>query len=420
MLTALFKILIIPGYRLYPPNTGAGIAQFDYIDELRHHVHLSVLLSPVNVADDQLEELQSRWSNVRFFFWKNDFPNGKAPVTIFERIRDKTRRTLEPTQSKLEKKRSEKYQEIYYNVENLMVNTPDWMLEQLDQLLTREKFDLIQCDLPINMGLASTIGNRAKKLFVHHEIKYERVGQLISGKESDASQLKKLQKQLKKVEINKLNSFDAIQVFTAEDQAILDVELAKPIEVAKFGLSQDKFRKSEDGESLKRLVFIGSDEHAPNLDGFDWFVKEIWNDGVEAGIKLHVIGKWSAANIEKYQSENIEFHGFVDRLHDWCSHAVLVAPIRQGAGLRTKIMESLASSMPVLSTSFATTGIDNEKKVVQRFENVNEFYEVLKKLKRNVEYFQSLQKASYHYAEEHLSNASIVQKRLFIYKKLLT
>jgi len=418
MITNQTKILIVPGYLLYPYETGAGVAQFHFIDGIKDKVDLTVLLSPINVSLENLPALKERWPNVGFLHWERKVDVPVAP-SFPQRLIGKIKRTIQPQQKEIEVERSEKYKEIHYNIENILLDPPNWMVKSLDEILTREKFDLVQFDLPINMGLAEVVKRRAKTLFVHHEIKFQRIKTSISGQESDLAALQELQGQVAQAECAKLNSFDAIQVFHSEDAEILKSKITTPIFICPFSIDNKVFRQHELNEKVQRLIFVGSDEHLPNLDGLKWLVDQV--DKQEPfTVNLHVIGRWSSENRELLQRDWLSFEGFVKDLSPWYRNSVMLAPIRMGAGLRTKIMEAMAASNPVITTKFAAQGIDQDNSGLLFAESLTEIQQHLDQLINEKQAFSAGQSAVYRYAMGNFSSESVIDKRIEIIDKTLT
>ena len=110
-----------------------------------------------------------------------------------------------------------------------------------------------------------------------------------------------------------------------------------------------------------RALFLGNYEYAPNTDAVGWLCEEImpiaWR--IEPGLKLAVYGHampegWRA----RWPDPRIEFGGYAKSLpavHG--SAAMFVAPLRFGGGSKLKVMEAMASSLPVVATPEAVSGL---------------------------------------------------------------
>ncbi len=110
------------------------------------------------------------------------------------------------------------------------------------------------------------------------------------------------------------------------------------------------------------LLFLGGFRHAPNGDGLLWFVREVW-DAVRAGVpsaRLTVIGSNPTAEVaDLAKVEGIDVIGYVPEVGPYLDRAALmVAPLRFGAGVKTKVAEAMAAGLPVVTTSVGAQGLD--------------------------------------------------------------
>ncbi|WP_165356408.1 glycosyltransferase [Sphingosinicella sp. BN140058] len=101
-------------------------------------------------------------------------------------------------------------------------------------------------------------------------------------------------------------------------------------------------------------LFVGGAFYA-NVDGIRWFAREV---APHIGLKTRVVGRGMEpyrADIER--SGNVELIGAVDRLEPWYRAAkVVIAPIFDGSGMKTKIAEALMFGKRVVGTAEAFAG----------------------------------------------------------------
>jgi glycosyltransferase involved in cell wall biosynthesis len=109
------------------------------------------------------------------------------------------------------------------------------------------------------------------------------------------------------------------------------------------------------------LVFVGGFGHAPNVDAARWLVTDImplvWQEAPD--IRCLLIGSgMSDALRRELQSPRVDVLGRVERLSDAFEQVRLtVAPLRFGAGLKDKVLRSMAAGLPCIGTSEAFTGM---------------------------------------------------------------
>lgn len=114
------------------------------------------------------------------------------------------------------------------------------------------------------------------------------------------------------------------------------------------------------------LVFVAGwlpGPDSPNADGLIWFVNEIMPI-IRAEIPwtvLRVTGSSPPTNVLDLRSPFVDFIGHVRDLSDIYGLArVAIAPIRYGAGIKLKVPAALQYGVPVVATSVATEGLNED------------------------------------------------------------
>jgi glycosyltransferase involved in cell wall biosynthesis len=111
------------------------------------------------------------------------------------------------------------------------------------------------------------------------------------------------------------------------------------------------------------LVFLGSMDWLPNIDGVEYFVREILpliRKRVPA-CTLAIVGRTPSAAIRALAQRDpgIQVTGTVADVRPWLwSAKVSIVPLRIGGGTRLKIYESMAAGTPTVSTSIGAEGLD--------------------------------------------------------------
>ncbi len=109
-------------------------------------------------------------------------------------------------------------------------------------------------------------------------------------------------------------------------------------------------------------LFVGSFPHLPNLDAFEFLMAEIWPAVRRRypGARLTVAGARPPEIVTEWNGrDGVRVVGEVDEIAPlYRRHRVLVAPLRAGSGTRLKILEAMASGLPVVATTIGAEGIE--------------------------------------------------------------
>ena len=116
------------------------------------------------------------------------------------------------------------------------------------------------------------------------------------------------------------------------------------------------------------FVFFGNFNRQENLEALIWFLEEIFNELINKfpTFKWQVIGEVNVdeVRLRKY-NKSVEFLGFLDdpsTIFSGCSASI--APLKYGAGIKYKVLDSLAAGVPIIGTSVAFEGIELDKKTI--------------------------------------------------------
>lgn len=112
------------------------------------------------------------------------------------------------------------------------------------------------------------------------------------------------------------------------------------------------------------LVFTGVMDYWPNIEGVTWFVNDVL-PLIRARIhdvRFFIVGRSPARNVQRLSAiPGVHVTGFVDDVRDYLADAsVCVVPLRVARGIQNKILEAMAMSKLVVTTSQAFEGIQAE------------------------------------------------------------
>lgn len=170
--------------------------------------------------------------------------------------------------------------------------------------------------------------------------------------------------------------------------------------------------------NYKKLLFVGSLNYFPNINGLRWFVEEIFSK-LSKDYELTIVGK--SPNINSFDFvkpfSNIQLIGQVESVTPYYeTHDVFIVPLHEGSGTRLKILEAFSYGKLVLSTRKGIEGIsasdgkhyigfDNYSDFIQKFienGNLTSFEEMRKEARKLVEISYSWQYIVSQYSKNNI------------------
>jgi glycosyltransferase involved in cell wall biosynthesis len=153
-----------------------------------------------------------------------------------------------------------------------------------------------------------------------------------------------------------------LAVSDADKAAMAEMTDSSRISVVPTGVDTNAFRPAQRNEKPEPVVlFLGSMDWEPNIDGVQHFVDAIWPRirATVPGATFHVVGRNPAFSIRRLASDGVEIVGTVPSVLEYLHRAaVVVVPLRVGGGTRLKIYEAMAAAKAVVSTTIGAEGLD--------------------------------------------------------------
>jgi glycosyltransferase involved in cell wall biosynthesis len=148
------------------------------------------------------------------------------------------------------------------------------------------------------------------------------------------------------------------------DRTLMRAEFGAPnVAAIPTGVNLESLRRPVGAAPSADLVFVGSMDWLPNVDGVTYFVAEIL-PAIRArrpDVTLAVAGRDPAPTIRKLaeRDSRIIVTGTVEDVRPYLWGAgVSIVPLRIGGGTRLKIYESMAAGTPVVSTTIGAEGLE--------------------------------------------------------------
>jgi glycosyltransferase involved in cell wall biosynthesis len=109
------------------------------------------------------------------------------------------------------------------------------------------------------------------------------------------------------------------------------------------------------------VIFTGSMDWQPNIDGVEYFCSEIWPLVLQRvpEARFRIVGRDPHPRVKKLASPSVEVTGTVPSIVDHLREAAaIVVPLRIGGGTRIKIYEGMAMGKATVSTTVGAEGLD--------------------------------------------------------------
>jgi glycosyltransferase involved in cell wall biosynthesis len=171
-------------------------------------------------------------------------------------------------------------------------------------------------------------------------------------------------KGLKGFEFDMYADADKVLTLTGEGKdELLRIRGDLDISVVPHGVDVEGFRPARrGGEARPTVTFLGNYLHDPNRDAAVYFATEAWPHIKEKvpGCRFLVVGRGPTPDMLELAEKDpsIEITGEVDDVRPYLNESdVFVCPVRLGGGFRGKVLEAMASGVPVVSTRLGAEGL---------------------------------------------------------------
>lgn len=341
------KILYVSQMPASPPRFGAQAR----IHGLMTHLAKSHDLSAVMLVDDEFDAEECRQAMQSYCRDVQLIPNASG-------VGGRSKRFLQ-IRSLVSSK----------SFERLRLMVPE-LQQALDRTLRASRFDIVNLEFPylghLNLRQAPP-GERVPPLVIDsHEIAYELARQFARAGGSASRRLyfstnwRKLQRE----ELQAYREADGVYLCSAVDQQRLLDQVPSARSTVIPNAADVDYYKSRPGDPPsdgRTVLFFGLLSTVPNVDGVMHFVQDIWPRIASAHpeARCKIVGGRPPSAIQALAGPRIEITGFVPDLRPHlASAAAVVVPLRLGGGTRLKIVEGMAMSKAIVSTTLGAEGID--------------------------------------------------------------
>ncbi len=300
----------------------------------------------------------------------------------------------------------------------------------LIKILKQEAYDIIQLETLYLAPYIETIRTHSKAIIsmrahnVEHEI-WERV----AGNTSFFPQkwyLNYLTKKLKSYEIKMLSAYDYLVTVSKKDLDALKTfgynnhSIVSPIGI---DIKSYKLKEFKGTRKALSLCFIGSLDWMPNLEGVDWFLKEVWPslNAKYSNLEFHIAGRNTPQRILNMKMQNVYIHGEVESALEFMNgHGISIVPLFSGSGMRVKILEGMALGNLIITTSLGLEGISAKHgKHLFIADTAEAFLDILDQCHEDPMLIEDLGSNAQAFVSKHYDNVGNAKELLKSYNHLL-
>jgi O-antigen biosynthesis protein len=169
--------------------------------------------------------------------------------------------------------------------------------------------------------------------------------------------------QMRRLELGAMFFVDCVIVHSAAEAELL-ANLAPGVNVQVIPWTVERREITSSDTERPAIAFVAGYRHEPNIDAAKWAAAELMPRLRKEvpGVELLLVGSHMPAEVSALAEKDIVPLGYVPSLDTVFERVRLtIAPLRYGAGLKGKVLESFAAGIPCVMTTIAAEGLDLPK-----------------------------------------------------------
>ena len=239
----------------------------------------------------------------------------------------------------------------------------------IDRLCGQDQFDIAHAD-QLNMAqyaeLAAQRQPGIRKVLDAHNalwLLYKRLAETMTGGVRKIL-LTRDWRLLKTYEGRICREFPGVLAVSREDQTALEEAAGQKLDavVIPIAVDTDEVAQVQRDAHAGHILHIGTMYWPPNIDGIQWFVREVYPHirAARPDVVFDVVGARPPQDLLNMNQQGIGVNvtGYVADPEPYLQQCgVMVVPLRAGGGMRVKILNALSQGLPMVSTTIGAEGI---------------------------------------------------------------
>ena len=218
---------------------------------------------------------------------------------------------------------------------------------------------------------------------------------------------------LRQDELEHVNDYDAVVCISPVDEALFrQGGCRRPTTSIPFGITPEPMEHID--VEPASLFHLGSMDWMPNIEGIDWFLKQVWPK-LHAAVpqaRLYLAGRKMPRRLIDHQPDGVTVVGEVpDAMYFIASKQINVVPLLSGSGIRVKIIEAMSAGKTVVTTRVGAQGIDaRDGEQLLLADTADDFVRQIRRCVEDPDFCQQIGHNAYQLIAETYNTESLTHK----------